>query len=74
MKLSDEVRATSGQDGAILFDIRHGKMFRLNPVGSRALECQAEPAEVVRDLREFFGLLKAYGLVQASESEPHAAA
>lgn len=38
MKLSDEVRSTHGQDGAIVLHIREGQMFRLNLVGSRILE------------------------------------
>jgi len=38
MKVSDEVRATHGPDGAVVLDIRQGLMFRLNPVGSRILE------------------------------------
>jgi hypothetical protein len=38
MKLSEHVRATHSQDGAIVLDILHGQMFRLNVVGSRMLE------------------------------------
>jgi len=38
MKVSDDVRATHSPDGAIVLDIRHGQMFRLNLVGSRMLE------------------------------------
>lgn len=36
--LSQEVRSTHSQDGAVVLDIRHGQMFRLNLVGSRMLE------------------------------------
>jgi len=38
MKLSEHVRSTHSQDGAIALDILHGQMFRLNVVGSRILE------------------------------------
>jgi hypothetical protein len=38
MKLSDEVRSTHGQDGAVVLDIRGGQMFHLNLVGSRIVE------------------------------------
>ena len=38
MKLSEQIRSTHDQDGAVLLDIRQGQMFRLNPVGSRILE------------------------------------
>jgi hypothetical protein len=37
-KISDSVRSTHGQDGAIVLDIRQGQMFNLNFVGSRILE------------------------------------
>jgi len=38
MKLSEHVRSTHSQDGAIVLDILHGRMFQLNLVGSRMLE------------------------------------
>jgi hypothetical protein len=38
VKLSAQVRSTHNQDGAIVLDILHGEMFRLNFVGSRMLE------------------------------------
>jgi len=38
MKLSEHVRSTHSQDGAVVLDILHGQMFRLNLVGSRMLE------------------------------------
>ena len=37
-KISDAVRSTHGQDGAVLLDIQQGQMFNLNLVGSRILE------------------------------------
>jgi hypothetical protein len=38
MNLSEHVRSTHSQDGAIALDIREGKMFRMNFVGSRIVE------------------------------------
>jgi hypothetical protein len=38
LKLSEQVRSTHNQDGAVVLDIRHGQMFRLNLVGSRMVE------------------------------------
>jgi Coenzyme PQQ synthesis protein D (PqqD) len=38
MKLSEHVRSTHGRDGAVVLDIFHGQMFRLNLVGSRMLQ------------------------------------
>jgi coenzyme PQQ synthesis protein D (PqqD) len=37
-RVSDGVRSTHGQDGAIVLDIQQGQMFNLNRVGSRILE------------------------------------
>jgi Coenzyme PQQ synthesis protein D (PqqD) len=38
VKLSAQVRSTHSQDGAVVLDILHGQMYRLNLVGSRILE------------------------------------
>ena len=64
-KVSEGIRSTHGQDGAIVLDIRQGQMFNLNFVGSRILELletgATEPAivdeisqkfEVSRDIAE----------------------
>jgi hypothetical protein len=37
-RLREQVRSTHNQDGAVVLDILHGQMFRLNLVGSRMLE------------------------------------
>jgi len=37
-KVSEGIRSTHGQDGAIVLDIRQGQMFNLNLVGSKILE------------------------------------
>jgi hypothetical protein len=37
-KVSEAIRSTHGQDGAVVLDIRQGQMFNLNFVGSRILE------------------------------------
>jgi PqqD family protein of HPr-rel-A system len=49
-KVSDSLRSTHGPDGAVVLDIRQGKMFNLNPVASRILqrlEHGATEAEIV---------------------------
>jgi hypothetical protein len=38
LKLSEQIRSTHNQDGAVVLDIRQGQMFRLNLVGSRMFE------------------------------------
>jgi Coenzyme PQQ synthesis protein D (PqqD) len=37
-KVSDAVRSTHGQDGAVVLDVQQGQLFNLNLVGSRILE------------------------------------
>jgi hypothetical protein len=37
-RISDTVRTTHSQDGAIVLDVRQGQMFNLNFVGSRIVE------------------------------------
>jgi len=37
-RVSDTVRSTHNQDGAIVLDVRQGQIFNLNFVGSRILE------------------------------------
>jgi hypothetical protein len=38
LKLSEQLRSTHNQDGAVVLDVAQGKMFGLNPVASRILE------------------------------------
>ena len=56
-RVSDTVRSTHNQDGAIVLDLRQGQMFNLNFVGSRILELlksgSAESAIVDEISREF---------------------
>jgi hypothetical protein len=56
-RVSEGVRSTHGQDGAVVLDVRQGQMFNLNFVGSRILELletgEPEPAIVERISQEF---------------------
>jgi len=56
-RVSDTVRSTHNQDGAIVLDVRQGQMFNLNFVGSRILELlksgSAESEIVDQISREF---------------------
>ena len=56
-RVSNAVRSTHNQDGAIVLDLRQGQMFNLNFVGARILELlkngSAEPAIVDEISREF---------------------
>ena len=57
VRVRENVRSTHSQDGGIVLDILHGRMFRLNFVGSRILELlkqgSAEPAIAEQIAREF---------------------
>jgi hypothetical protein len=56
-RVSDTVRSTHNQDGAIVLDIRKGQIFKANFVGSRILELltsgSTESAIVEEISREF---------------------
>ena len=56
-RLSNTVRSTHNQDGAIVLDIRQGQIFNLNFVGSRIVELlkagSTESAIVDQISREF---------------------
>ena len=58
-KVSDAVRSTHGQDGAIVLDVQQGQIFSLNLVGSRIFELlksgHAEP-EIVDEIGQEFGV------------------
>jgi coenzyme PQQ synthesis protein D (PqqD) len=52
-EVSTGVRSACNEDGGIVLDIDHGKMFRLNPVGSAILESIGKgyaEAEIVTDI------------------------
>ena len=39
MKLAEQVRSTHNQDGAVVLDILHGEIYRLNVIGSHIFRC-----------------------------------
>jgi hypothetical protein len=58
-RVSEGIRSTHGQDGAIVLDIRQGQMFNLNFVGSRILEllkCGSAQPEIVDQIVREFGV------------------
>ena len=38
LRLSDSARSTHTADGAVVLDVKHGRIFRFNRTGSRILE------------------------------------
>ena len=58
-RVSEYVRKTSSEDGGIVLDVKHGRMFGLNIVGSRILqllEQQRTPTEIAHDIAATFGV------------------
>jgi hypothetical protein len=56
-RVSDTVRSTHNQDGAILLDLRQGRMFNLNFVGSRIFELLRNgtaPSAIVDEISRIF--------------------
>lgn len=54
------VRSSYTQDGGTLLDVEHGRMFGLNPVGSRIfllLEQGSSESDIAADIGELFGVL-----------------
>jgi hypothetical protein len=58
-RLSETVRSTHNQDGAIVLDVRQGQMFNLNFVGSRILELLKSGSTelaIVNEISREFGI------------------
>ena len=58
-KVSETVRATHGQDGAVVLDIQQGQMFNLNLAASRIVELLQSgllESEIVDQMSQEFGI------------------
>jgi Coenzyme PQQ synthesis protein D (PqqD) len=58
-RVSEYLRKTSSEDGGIVLDVKHGRMFGLNIVGSRILELleqQHTPAQIAQEIAVTFGV------------------
>jgi hypothetical protein len=58
-RVSETVRTTHGQDGAVVLDIRQGQMFNLNLVGSRIVELLksgSAESEIADEISREFGI------------------
>jgi Coenzyme PQQ synthesis protein D (PqqD) len=58
-RVSEHVRKTSSEDGGIVLDVKHGRMFGLNIVGSRIIELlerQCTPAQIAQEIASSFGV------------------
>ena len=54
-RISESMRSTHGQDGAVVLDIRQGQMFHMNLVGSKILELLKNGAGEVAIIDEISG-------------------
>jgi hypothetical protein len=58
-RVSNTVRSTHNQDGAIVLDVRQGQMFNVNFVGSRILELLKDgstESAIVDEIGREFGM------------------
>ena len=63
-RVSDTLRSTHNQDGAIVLDVRQGQMFNLNFVGSRILELLKKgctESGIVDEISREFGVSRDLG-------------
>jgi hypothetical protein len=61
MRISENVRAATGEDGIVLLDIGQGQMFTINPVGSRIwhqLKDGRSLEEIAEGLATDFGIAR----------------
>jgi hypothetical protein len=61
-RISEAVRSMQSQDGAVLLDVREGRMFSVNRVGSRVLEAMkscASESEIAEMISEEFEVCRA---------------
>jgi hypothetical protein len=59
LRMPDSVRSTHNQDGGVVLDIRHGRMYGLNLVGSRILELLKQnygEMQIAEEIRRQFGI------------------
>jgi hypothetical protein len=59
IRISANVRNTHNQDGGIVLDVRHGRIFSLNFVGSRILELlkvNVQPPQIAEAISREFGV------------------
>lgn len=59
IRISESVRNTQDQDGGVVLDIRHGRMYGLNFVGSRILELvkqNYQQPQIAEEISRQFGI------------------
>ena len=70
MKISEHVRTTITQDGAVLMNIKGGQMVTLNPIGSvvwQQLSDHCSPEQIAAHLASEFGISRELASADVSE-------
>ncbi len=70
MKISEHVRTTITQDGAVLMNIKGGHMVTLNPIGSiiwQQLSDRRSPEQIAAHLASEFGIPREQASADVSE-------
>ena len=70
MRISENVRTTVNQDGAVLMDIQRGSMLTLNPIGSiiwQQLSDDCSPEQIAERLASVFGIGREQALTDVNE-------
>jgi hypothetical protein len=70
MRVSENVRTTTNQDGAVLMDIQGGSMLTLNPIGSiiwQQLSDGRSPEQIAERLASEFGIAREQVLADVNE-------
>lgn len=70
MKISEHVRTTITQDGAVLMNIKGGSMLTLNPIGSiiwQRLSDGRTPAQIAAQLASEFGISQGQACADVNE-------
>ncbi len=59
IRISENVRNTQNEDGGVVLDVRHGRLFALNVVGSTIVELlkkDYEEARIANQISQEFGV------------------
>src|SRR6267154_3354168 len=70
MKISEHVRTTITQDGAVLMNIKGGHMVTVNPIGSiiwQQLSDGRSPEQIAEHLASEFGIAREQALTDVNE-------
>jgi hypothetical protein len=69
LKTSETIRSSQSQDGTVLLDIHHGRMFSINPMGSKILDLIKEGRDEAQIADE---IVRTYGIaIEMARTDVH---